>query len=320
MNKNRLLTFTVLMAITVMMFAQGAMNIKINEVMTINTMSIQDEYGKHPAWVELVNTSHSTYNIRNMFITTNRDVLNPNMSVQERIKRMSMIPNTTASTELSALQHIVFFLGSNPTCSPKHLSATVDTTKAVWIGLYDGNATELIDSVTVPKLSANTSYARSTDGAATWVVKTPDAVTPAASNLLQATESKTDKLKRDDPHGIGISIMCMGIVFLCLALLYVFFLTFGWIADRRNRIAATQPIKPVVLTAKKIEKVRQVTTNILQDGFETRGRDKEIYIAVISMALKQYADDVHDVESGIISIKPHQTEWGAHNQFFSHNI
>ena len=27
------------------------------------------------------------------------------------------------------------------------------------------------------------------------------------------------------------------------------------------------------------------------------------------MALKQYQDDVHDVESGIITIKPKNTDW-----------
>lgn len=134
----------------------------------------------------------------------------------------------------------------------------------------------------------------------------------ALFTALIAETSKSEQLMHDDPHGFGITIMCMGIVFLCLALLYVFFLIFGWVADHRSKFAAVQPIKPVVTTAKKIEKVRQVTTNILQDGFSTRGRDKEIYVAVISMALQQYLDDVHDIESGIISIKPHQSDWNRH--------
>lgn len=138
-------------------------------------------------------------------------------------------------------------------------------------------------------------------------------ISHSTDSMASTAIEKSKQLMNDDPHGFGISILCMGIVFLCLALLYVFFIIFGWIADRRNKIANTQPIKPVVQTAKKIEKVRQVTTNILQDGFETRGRDKEIYIAVISLALRQYANDIHDIESGIISIKPHHTEWSAHN-------
>ena len=121
------------------------------------------------------------------------------------------------------------------------------------------------------------------------------------------------RLKQDDPHGFGISILCMSVVFLCLALLFVFFKIFGFVADRQKKIAKVQPIKPIIQTGKKIEEVRQITKNILQDGLETRGRDKEIYIAVISMALMQYQEDVHDVESGVLTIKEHQTPWAAHH-------
>ena len=121
------------------------------------------------------------------------------------------------------------------------------------------------------------------------------------------------RLKQDDPHGFGISILCMSVVFLCLALLFVFFKIFGFVADRQKKIATVQPIKPIIETDKKIEEVRQITKNILQDGLETRGRDKEIYIAVISMALMQYQEDVHDVESGVLTIKEHQTSWAEHH-------
>ena len=48
---------------------------------------------------------------------------------------------------------------------------------------------------------------------------------------------------------------------------------------------------------------------ILQEGLKTKGIDREVYMAVIGMALKQYEDDVHDVESGIITIKPRETGW-----------
>ena len=34
-----------------------------------------------------------------------------------------------------------------------------------------------------------------------------------------------------------------------------------------------------------------------------------VYLAVIGMALQQYRDDVHDVESGVITIKHRDTEW-----------
>lgn len=250
-----------------------------------------------------------------MFITTDPSVLDKKMSVPERMKRMSVIPNGDVRTQLSARQHIVFFLNSIPANGTLHLSASVDNSKSLWVALYDGNAVDLIDSVTVPVQQANTSYARYNDGASQWTVKAEEAVTPGIDNFIQVTMSKIEKMKRDDPHGFGITVLCMGIVFLCLALLYVFFTIFGYVADRQNKlrkVAAVQPIKPIVTTSKKLNEVRHKTTNILKDGIETKGRDKEIYIAVIALALRQYTDDVHDVESGILTIKPHQTVWSEH--------
>ncbi|MBR4276020.1 MAG: OadG family protein [Prevotella sp.] len=311
----RAITIMLSLVTSIMIFGQGANNIRINEVMTSNQTSLQDEFGNRNPWVEIVNTAFSTYNIRGMFITTDRTVLNKSLTVPQRMSRMSIIPNGDARTNLSARQHIVFFLNSNHNKGLLHLDANVRSNKPVWIALYDGNAIDLIDSVTIPVIPINTSYARKSDGADTWVMRDADHVTPGTDNYIQASETKIQKLKRDDPHGLGITALCMGIVFLCLALLYVFFLVFGWIADRRSRIASTQPVKPVVKTAKKINKVRHMTSNILQEGLEMKGRDKEMYVAVISMALKQYLEDIHDVESGVLTIKPDHSSWGAHTSF-----
>lgn len=147
------------------------------------------------------------------------------------------------------------------------------------------------------------------------IVLTLTTFVAVATTSLGMNLERSMQMKADDPYGIGITVMCMGVVFSCLALLYVFFKCFGFVADRRGKIASKQPIKPIVKTGKKLNEVRHATSNILQDGFETRGRDKEIYIAVISMALKQYLEDVHDVESGVLTIKPHHTSWNEHSHF-----
>ena len=299
------------------LMAQGAKNIKINEVVTHNTASIQDEFGKHDPWVELVNTAYSSYNVRGMYITTDKSVLNPKMSAAERMKRMTIIPNNESRTALSARQHVVFYLNSKPAEGGLHLAVKADSTTQ-WIALYDGNAIDLIDSVSIPTLKANCSYARVKDGSKEWTVKTPDTVTPNIDNYTTVAESKVDMLKRDDPHGFGITVLSMGIVFACLAVLYVFFSILGWALRDKSKIkkvATSTPlkpvVKPVVKTGEAIIEVGQKTNIILQDGFKSKGISKETYIAVIAMALKQYTDDVHDVESGIITIKPRHTSWSA---------
>jgi len=318
MNKAKLLLSGLLLASASAVMAQGARNIRLNEVMTNNTASIQDEYGQREAWIELENTSFTTYNIRGMYLTTDRSVLNPGMTVPERIKRMTIIPNGEPRTQIGGRQHIVFFGNSNPAQGKLHLSLKVPMSEPVWIGFYNGNAEELIDSVTVPALAADQSYARHGNQ---WSVKSAENVTPGIENFIKTDETKDAKLKREDPHGIGITLLAMGIVFFCLALLFIFFWIFGVIMnhlDTAKKVANTQPIKPITKTVEITHDLAHATGNILQDGLGKKGIDKEVYIAVISMALKQYQDDVHDVESGIITIKSKDTGWSDEYSQMTH--
>ena len=310
MNNFRLLLSGLLLAGTTAVMAQGAKNIRINEVLTNNTASIEDEYGNREAWIEVENTSFTTYNIRGMYFTTDRAVLDPNMSVPERIKRMSVIPSGDARTQIGGRQHLLFFCNSNPAQGKLHLSLQIPISEPLWIGFFNGNATELIDSVSIPALAADQSYAR--QNANQWAVKSAENVTPGIENFIKTDETKDAKLKREDPYGVGITLLAMGIVFFCLAVLFVFFRLFGLIMrhiDTAKKVANTQPIKTVTKTVEVTHDIAHATGNILQDGLEKKGIDKEVYIAVISMALKQYQDDVHDVESGIITIKNRQTGW-----------
>ena len=289
MNKIRILLSGFLLASSSQMFGQGAKNIRINEVLTNNTASIEDEFGQREAWIELENTSFTTYNVRGMYFTTDRSVLNPQMSVPERIKRMSVIPSGDSRTQIGGRQHLVFFCNSNPAQGKLHLSLQVPLSEPLWIGFYNGNATELIDSVSIPALAADQSYAR--QNAQTWAVKSAENVTPGIENFIKTDETKDAYLKREDPHGFGITLLAMGIVFFCLAILFLFFWIFGLIMrnlETAKKVVNAQPIKPITKTVEVTHDLAHATGNILQDGLKTKGIDKEVYIAVISMALKQY--------------------------------
>ena len=299
----------VLLSATSTLFGQGAKNIVISEVLTNNTASIQDEFGERKAWIELENTSFTTYNIRGMYITTDRSVLDPKMSVPDRIKRMSIIPNGEPRTSIGGRQHLVFFCNSNPAKGKLHLTVKVPMSEPVWIALYNGNATDLIDSVSVPALNADQSFARSGQK---WSVKKAENVTPGIENFIKTDETKDAKLKREDPHGFGITLLAMGIVFFCLAVLFVFFWLFGLVMrhmETAKKVANQQPIKPITKTVEKTMEVGHKTGVMLKEGFDTKGIDREVYMAVIGLALRQYEDDIHDVESGVITIKPKDTGW-----------
>ena len=313
--KKTIFLLLALCASTVSMFGQGAKNIKINEVLTNNKANLQDEYGNRNAWVELANTAFSTYNVRGMYITTDRRVLDKNLTVAQRTSMMSCILNGDDRTSLSARDHLVFFLNGNHTPGSLHPDAKAVNGNPVWVALYDGNGIDLIDSVSVPALAADQSYARVKDGSDKWVVRNAETVTPGIENYIQVDETKMAKIKREDPYGIGITVLSMGIVFFCLALLYVFFRILGLFMAHKHAIKKAgkiQPIKAAVKTGEKIAETGHKTKVILKDGLQTGRIDKEIYIAVIAMALKQYEDNVHDIESNIITIKPHHTNWNIY--------
>lgn len=309
MNKIGLLLSSVMLTSATTMLGQGAKNIVISEVLTNNTASIEDEFGKRESWIELENTSFTTYNIRGMYLTTDRSVLDSKMSVPERIKRMSMIPSGDARTNLGGRQHVIFFGNSTPTCGKLHLSLRMPPSEPLWIALYNGNAIELIDSVSVPALAPNQSYARQ---GCSWSVKSEQNVTPGIENFIKTDETKDAKLKREDPYGIGITLLAMGIVFTCLTVLFAFFTLFGILMrhlETAKKVANKQPIKPITKTVEKTAEIGHKTGVILQEGLKTKGIDREVYMAVIGMALKQYEDDVHDVESGVITIKQKSSSW-----------
>ena len=313
MNTLRLLLSSLVMMSSAAVFGQGAKNIVISEVQTDNSTGIVDEFGQHHAWIELANTSFSTYNVRGMYVTTCRDVLNKTMSAPERIKLMSKIPNGEDKTNLGARKHLLLYCNSNPSQGKLHFTVDVNKDKPTWIAIYNGNAVELIDSVTVPVLNTDESYARGDDG---WQIRTADCVTPGFDNKSGKNESqqmtKIELFKEKDPHGVAMAVMAMGIVFLCLALLWIFFTLFGMIMrhiDTAKKVANKQPIKPITKTVEMTAEIGRKTSNILQEGLDKKGIDIEVYMAVIGMALRQYEDDVHDVESGVITIKPKETGW-----------
>ena len=116
---------------SMMMFAQGAKNIIISEVQTANETGIEDAFGARHAWVELENTSFSTYNVRGMYIATDKAVLNAQLSVPERIKKMSVIPSGDDRTNLGARKHLLLFLNANPASIIASDEPTVPTPTAV---------------------------------------------------------------------------------------------------------------------------------------------------------------------------------------------
>ena len=188
-------------------------------------------------------------------------------------------------------QHVLFWADGKPNRGTFHVNFTLDPDKDNWIGLYDSNGRDLIDSVTVPAgIPTDHSYARYEDGVGHWVIKGGNEqsgyVTPSTNNITLDKNVKIDMFTEHDPFGVGMAIMAMAIVFAGLLLLYLLFRLIGQIS--------------VLIKKRNAMRVHGISDKeeAKEKGF---GREAGEVYAAIAMALYQHLE-AHDVEDTILTI------------------
>jgi hypothetical protein len=300
-NFNRGLLFALLM-MTFGFSAYAQKQLYINEVMVTNTNNVEDDYGNHNPWIEIYNASFSTVNIRSYYITTDKRVLDKNLSVPERAKMMYQIPKNNPQTVMPPRQHLILWADGRTELGDFHLNFSLDSTKSNWIALYDGNGFTLVDSVTVPAIAANCSYGMTHDGVVKegWTVfgQNGTFVSPAANNKNLNTESKIEKFKAKDNLGFGMTVVAMLVVFFSLVLLYIAFKIEGNIGMK--------------LTKRNAMKAQGITDEKLAE--KQLGDNTGDVICAIGLALHEYQDESHDVESEVLTInrvKRNYSPWSS---------
>ncbi len=267
--------------------AQSRKALKINEVMTVNTDNYVDDYGCRGAWIELFNSAHAPLKIASVYLTT--DPENPTMYP---------VPLGDIKTNVPKRQHVVFWADGKPTRGTFHTSFVLNPEKENWIGIYDANGITLIDSVTVPVLQANQTWARIEDGIVTvdengkdvsWGIRynTEDSyVTPGSNNLIKDGNHKVAMFDEKDPSGGILTIMAMGIVFSALVILCISFIIVSKLFAHINRFRKmkSQGIDPL--------EVPRCERPEIDSGEE---------IVAIAMALREHLE-AHDAESTILTI------------------
>lgn len=280
MNKKILGIFLFAAFMVSSVWAQGRKGLRINEVLVTNETNYQDDYGCQSAWIEIFNTTFGTVDVRSCYLTNDRN--NP---------KKYPIPKGDVLTEMPPRQHVLFWADGKPNRGTFHVNFTLDPDKDNWIGLYDSNGRDLIDSVTVPAgIPTDHSYARYEDGVGHWVIKGGNEqsgyVTPSTNNITLDKNVKIDMFTEHDPFGVGMAIMAMAIVFAGLLLLYLLFRLIGQIS--------------VLIKKRNAMRVHGISDKeeAKEKGF---GREAGEVYAAIAMALYQHLE-AHDVEDTILTI------------------
>lgn len=286
-------------------FAQGAKSLKFNEILVTNTANIVDEYGCRSAWIEFHNDAFASANARNCFLTNNRAVLNEELSAPERIAMMYQIPAGNVATNIKGKQKMLFYADGLPNRGIFHTNFTLADSTENWIALYDANGTTLLDSVTVPALGENQSWARNHDGIGEWGIVKAENVTPLATNIVEAGEGKIAKFKRLDRRGLGMTVMCMAVVFSALATLWFLFAIIGKIFAK-------------TLSSGKKASAKADAPAPQKEVAEVKNAKADEEMAAICMALHEHFGNVHDEESDILTIDGGESSWHMLTHTHSH--
>ena len=278
--KRIFLILTCLSALTFMSQAQGRKGaLHINEIMVLNDSNFVDDFGNRSAWIELYNSKFAPLEISSVYITNDRE--NPTKY---------SIPLGDVNTNIPKRQHVVFFADGMPSRGTFHTSFVLNPDKENWIGLYDSDKKTLIDSVLIPVLPANTSYARKFDAADEWEIRNDLGeayITPSSSNVIRDSNDKIEQFAEKDKNGFAMTLMAMCIVFTALLVLCLCFKglsSLGSGRQARKKLIAHGVEKPVITTVERHETV-----------------DSGEEIAAIVMALHEHLN-AHDNESHILTI------------------
>lgn len=297
MKKKLFTLLLILVACASVTSAQSRKALRINEVMVQNVDNAVDDYGCRPAWVELFNANYAPLNIANIYITNNKDVLNEKDPLVRKTM-MYPVPLGDVNTKIEKRQHVIFWADSLPTRGTFHMNFKLTPGKENWIGIFDANGLDLIDSVSIPAtLESNTTYARAIDGAAnkenevlTWQVrdnKTDSTyITPSSNNVIKDKNDKVETFATKDPHGFALTILAMSIVFTSLLVLCLSFYV----------------ISKIGAYVSKLNKAKTHGASIKDlslDQLPTQDSGEEI--AAIVMALHEHLN-AHDSESTILTI------------------
>lgn len=256
---------------TVMAQSQGDM--RLNEVLVINTDDFEDDFGHKHGWIELFNESYGTVNIGGCYLSNDRNNL-----------RMYRIPKGDVLTQIKPRQHTLFWADNQPFRGTFHINFELDSLHPNTIYFISSDGRTIIDSVVVPAgMQPNISFGRTDDGVGEWAIL--DKTTPSSNNVILDKEAASQRMALFDRFGVIMSVTAMSVVFLALILLYFIFKQIGNSAIKAGRKNAEK--------AAGANKVAARPDDISGDVF-----------AAIAMALHLHImqEEAHDVENTILTI------------------
>ncbi|MFB6317665.1 lamin tail domain-containing protein [Saccharicrinis sp. FJH54] len=150
----------------------------INEVQSSNNSTIQDNYGEYEDWIELFNSNDFEVDIAGLILKDNVDTW--------------QIPSGDPITIMQPGTYFLLWADDEEVQGKFHTNFKLSASNGEYLGLYKSDGTTVIDSVTLPPLSADVSYGKCDTE---WIIfNTPS---PASENYCSGTALKGNGMDKD---------------------------------------------------------------------------------------------------------------------------
>ena len=266
--------------------AQSQDAMRLNEYLVVNTEDFQDDFGQHPAWIELFNSSYGTVDIAGCFLSDD----------ENNLKKYA-IPGGDLQTKVKPRQHVIFWADGQPYRGTFHVSFDLANAKEIIFTKGDGKT--IIDRIPVRHdLGENVAHGRTEDGIGTtdgtaegWAVM--ERTSPSTNNSLIDKAAKPDRMKELDPYGWILALTAMSVVFLALILLYCIFKAIGnaniRAGKKRSAAVSGTDIKESQYGEVPGEVYAAIATAMHLYNEEGEGHDEESFVVTLHHTDRTYS-------------------------------
>ena len=266
--------------------AQSQDAMRLNEYLVVNTEDFQDDFGQHPAWIELFNSSYGTVDIAGCFLSDD----------ENNLKKYA-IPGGDLQTKVKPRQHVIFWADGKPYRGTFHVSFDLANAKEIIFTKGDGKT--IIDRIPVRHdLGENVASGRTEDGIGTtdgtaegWAVM--ERTSPSTNNSLIDKAAKPDRMKELDPYGWILALTAMSVVFLALILLYCIFKAIGnaniRAGKKRSAAVSGTDIKESQYGEVPGEVYAAIATAMHLYNEEGEGHDEESFVVTLHHTDRTYS-------------------------------
>ena len=193
--------------------AQNLSDLIISEAMPGSPESVADDYGAHPDWIELFNTSQGTVSFGGCFLTDDLSDLTK-----------CRITKDDRSARLGPRQVTLLYADGISTRGTYHLSFTLPLGGSIYLVSNDGRT--LIDSLYIPAdLPEGMSISKFSTDNKEMVFDSLSVALPSPRSLngKHNQQSRAQIMKETDPHGWTLSIIAVSVVFSALLILFLIY-------------------------------------------------------------------------------------------------